>query len=85
MPSYTILLTKKAQKQLDKLTNNIANPIIEAISNLEAEPRPSGSIKLKGREGFRIRVGDYRIIYEIHDEELIVDVIALGHRKSIYK
>ncbi|MCC5923309.1 MAG: type II toxin-antitoxin system RelE/ParE family toxin [Crocinitomicaceae bacterium] len=85
MPNYTILLTKKAQKQLDKLSDNIAQPIIEAISNLEIEPRPNGFIKLKGRESYRIRVGNYRIIYEIIDEELIIDVIALGHRKNIYK
>jgi len=85
MPSYTILLTKKAQKQLDKLTNNIAEPIIEAISNLENDPHPNGSIKLKGRESYRIRVGDYRIIYEVIEQELIIDVIALGHRKNIYK
>ncbi|MEX1193135.1 MAG: type II toxin-antitoxin system RelE/ParE family toxin [Brumimicrobium sp.] len=85
MPSYTILLTKKAKKQLDKLKNNIADPIIEAISNLAYEPRPNGSIKLKGRDSYRIRIGNYRVIYEIQDEELIIDVIALGHRKDIYK
>lgn len=85
MPSYTIFLTKKAQKQLDKLNNNVAEPIIEAISKLENNPYPSGSIKLKGRESYRIRVGDYRIIYEVQDDELIIDVIALGHRKNIYK
>jgi mRNA interferase RelE/StbE len=85
MPNYTILLTKKAQKQLDKLTNNIADPIIDAIGSLENESRPNGSIKLKGRESYRIRVGNYRIIYEIQDEELIIDVIALGHRKDVYK
>lgn len=85
MASYTTFLTKKAQKQLDKLTNNIAEPIIEAISNLENEPRPNGSIKLKGRDSYRIRVGNYRVIYEIHDDELIIDVIVLGHRKDVYK
>lgn len=85
MPNYTIFLTKKAQKQLDKLTNNVADPIINAIANLENEPRPNGSIKLKGREGYRIRIGNYRVIYEIQDKELIIDIIALGHRKDIYK
>lgn len=50
MPSYTILLTKKAQRQLDKLSTKIASPIITAITNLENDPRPNGSIKLKGRE-----------------------------------
>lgn len=85
MPSYTILLTKRAQKQLDKLTNNIAEPILEAISNLETDPRPNGCKKLKGRDAYRIRSGNYRIIYDIQDKELIVDVITLGHRKDVYK
>ena len=84
MPNYTIILSKKAQKQLDKLSDNIAEPIIEAIGTLETNPKPSGYKKLKGRNGFRIRIGDYRVIYDILDNELIIDVITLGHRKDIY-
>lgn len=84
MPDFTIVLSKKAQKQLDKLTDNIANPIFDAISDLAFEPRPRGYKKLKGRTGYRIRVGDYRVIYEIIDNELIIDVITVGHRKDIY-
>lgn len=85
MPSYTIVLSKKAQKQLDKLPNQIATPIIEAIADLEDNPRPIGCKKLKGRNGYRIRAGNYRVIYEIFDTELLVDVVALGHRKDIYE
>ena len=85
MPNYVIVLSKKAQKQLDKLSDNIADPILEAIANLEENPRPQGCKRLKGRDGFRIRVGNYRVIYDIFDTELVVDVIALGHRKDIYK
>ncbi len=85
MAKYTVLLSPKAQKQLDKLSDNIAEPIIEAISELEKNPRPAGCKKLKGREGYRIRVRNYRVIYEIVDTELIVDVITLGHRKDIYE
>ena len=85
MPNYTIVLSKKAQKQLDKLPDNIAEPIFEAISLLENEPRPSGCKKLQGRDGFRIRIGNYRVIYEINDNELVIDVITLGHRKDIYE
>lgn len=85
MPDFTIVLSKKAEKQLDKLTDNIANPIFDAISELAFEPRPHGYRKLKGRSGYRIRVGDYRIVYEIIDNELIIDVIAIGHRKDIYE
>lgn len=84
MPNYTVILSKKAQKQLDAFSDNIADTIIEAISTLENNPRPNGYKKLKGRDGYRIRIGNYRIIYDIFDNELIVDVITLGHRKDIY-
>jgi mRNA interferase RelE/StbE len=85
MPSYTAVLSKTAQKQLDKLSDNIAEPIIDAIAGLEENPRPVGYKKLNGRDGYRIRTGNYRIIYDIFDKELIVDVITLGHRKDIYE
>lgn len=84
MAKYTIVLSKKAQKQLDKLPDNIAEPIFDAILNLEDNPRPVGNKKLKGRDGYRVRIGNYRVIYDIFDTELIIDVIALGHRKDIY-
>ena len=76
MPSYTVVLSKKAQKQLDE-------PIIEAIAGLEENPRPAGYKKLKGSDAYRIRTGNYRIIYDIFDNLLLVDVIGLGHRKDI--
>ncbi len=84
MPKYTAVLSKKAQKQLDKLPDNIAEPILNAILDLEENPRPVGNKKLKGRDGYRVRIGNYRVIYDIFDNQLIVDVIALGHRKDIY-
>lgn len=71
---FVIYLAKKAEKQLDKLPDNIAEPIIEAIARLSIEPRPSGHIKLKGRDGYRIRSGHYRILYSIFDHQLIVDI-----------
>jgi len=85
MPNFTIVLSKNAQKSLDKLSDNTAEPIIEAIARLASDPRPNGCKKLKGRDGYRIRVGNYRVIYEIFDSELIIDVVALGHRKDIYE
>lgn len=85
MALYTITLTKKAKKSLDKIQSNKTKPIFDAILKLGENPRPKGYKKLSGRDGFRIRVGDYRIIYEIIDSELIIDIINLGHRKNIYE
>lgn len=82
---YTVVLAKPAQKQLDKLPNAVANSIIEEIFALSNNPRPAGCKKLKGSDSFRIRVGNYRVIYEIFDRMLIVKVIAVGHRKDIYE
>jgi mRNA interferase RelE/StbE len=84
MPEYIIVLSKNAQKRLDKLSDAVANPILAAIAELGKNPRPHGYIKLKGRDGYRVRVGNYRIIYNIFDKELIVDVITLGHRRNVY-
>ncbi|CAM3933610.1 type II toxin-antitoxin system RelE family toxin [Flavobacterium weaverense] len=82
---YNIDFSKKAQKKLDKLSDEIANPILFAIGSLSKNPRLSGYKKLKGRKGYRIRVGDYRVIYEIIDDILLIDVVDLGHRKDIYE
>jgi mRNA interferase RelE/StbE len=61
-------------------------PIIKlAIADLTDNPRPYGYKKLKGEDAYRIRVGDYRIIYEIDDGKIIVTVVSVGHRKDIYK
>lgn len=84
MPDYSITITKTAQKQLDKLPKNISDTLIEAIQQLASNPRPAGCKKLKGREGYRIRKGKYRIIYDIFDNILTIDIIAVGHRKGIY-
>lgn len=85
MGKYTVLVSKTAQKQLNKLPDNIATPLIEAIGSLADEPRPHGCKKLKGREAYRIRKGNYRVIYEVNDGILTVEVIAIGHRKDIYE
>jgi mRNA interferase RelE/StbE len=82
---YNIDFSKKAQKKLDRLSDDIANTILSAIGSLSNNPRPQGYRKLKGRKGYRIRVGDYRVIYEIFDAILLIDVIDLGHRKEIYE
>jgi mRNA interferase RelE/StbE len=84
MPSYQISISKTAQKQLDKLPDNITERLIRVIYELADDPRPVGHKKLKGRDGYRVRTGDYRIIYDIIDSLLIINIIAIGHRKDIY-
>jgi mRNA interferase RelE/StbE len=85
MPDYQVLLTKTARKQLDKLPDNVCERLLLAIEGLAENPLPSGCKKLKGRDGYRVRQGNYRIIYDIFEHTLIVEVIALGHRKDIYQ
>jgi mRNA interferase RelE/StbE len=86
MPVYEILLSTTVRKQLRTFPVFVHNNIIEEISNLSTNPRPTGCVKLKGyKKSYRIRVGDYRVIYEIEDKILKVLVIAIGHRKDIYK
>ncbi len=82
---YEILITASAQKQLNKLPFTITDKLITAIQALAKNPRPQGYKKLRGRPGFRIRKGDYRIIYEIFDSKLIVNVIAVAHRRDVYE
>ena len=82
--SYQISISRNAQKQLDKLPDNLAHRLVEAIYGLSQNPHPAGHKKLKGRNGYRIRVGDYRVIYEIFDNVLLITVVAIGHRKDIY-
>jgi len=81
---YSVIFSKQALKKLDKINEPYYSKIKIAISKLSSTPRPTGCKKLKGRDGYRIRVADYRVIYEIIDSQLIVDVIDLGHRKDIY-
>jgi mRNA interferase RelE/StbE len=81
---YQITLRKRAIKALENINEPYYSNIKEAIYNLADNPRPQGYKKLKGREAYRIRVADYRIIYDILDDILLIDVIDLGHRKDIY-
>ena len=84
MSKYVIRLSKKAEKQLDKIPKHIALPILSAIEKLAENPRPPLCKKLKGYDAYKIRQGNYRVIYEILDTELLIDVIAVGNRKNIY-
>ncbi|TZF82810.1 type II toxin-antitoxin system RelE/ParE family toxin [Pedobacter sp. BS3] len=83
--TYQITLNKKVVQSLGKINEPYYSKIKKAIYDLGNNPRPQGYRKLKGRDGYRIRVAHYRIIYDIYDKILVVDVINLGHRKDIYE
>ena len=82
---YSLFIERYALKQIMKLDKSIIPILKNAISKLSDNPRPSGYIKLKGEEAYRIRVRDFRIIYEIDDRNKTVTIVAIGHRKNIYK
>ncbi|MBC1237912.1 type II toxin-antitoxin system RelE/ParE family toxin [Nostoc sp. 2RC] len=84
--SYKVEILRGALKQLKKIPSELQERIQIKIDDLATEPRPNGVKKLKGKENaYRIRVGDYRIIYDIFDDLLVVNVVEVGHRKNIYK
>ncbi len=85
MGPYEVILSGRARKSLDKMSDAILQPILADIEALSENPRPVGCKKLKGRSGYRIRVGAYRVLYEITDKILLVEVTDAGHRKNIYE
>jgi mRNA interferase RelE/StbE len=82
---YRVVLSKSVEKQLHKLAADIQPRILKRLSDLESNPRPADVKKLKGRDAWRIRIGDYRVIYEIRDRVLQVIVITIGHRGDVYR
>jgi mRNA interferase RelE/StbE len=87
LPAYRIVVLPAAARELAKLPRPIARRIAVAIDALASDPRPAGVRKLAGGSGdqWRIRVGGYRVLYEIRDAELIVTVAKLVHRRQVYR
>ena len=84
MSEYSIFILRRAQKELSQLSTDVYEDICCAVSNLANNPLPNGCLKLSGREGYRIRVGKYRIIYEIDEGQKRVTILHIGHRRDIY-
>ena len=82
---YEIAIETSALKSLKKIPLIDRRKIIKAIENLALHPRPVGAKKLSGREGWRIRIGSYRVIYEIKDRICYILVLDIDHRKDIYR
>lgn len=83
---YSIVLSPAAKKVLERLPAEIHNRITTKISALAEDPRPPGAAALQGVKGeLRLRVGDYRIIYQVEDEYQVIRVVKIGHRSEIYR
>jgi len=82
---YTVIIKKSAQKELDSIPNKLQLRIIGVIDLLAVNPFPPNAKKLQGREGYRIRTSDYRILYNVDGDQLSITVVRVGHRSSVYK
>jgi mRNA interferase RelE/StbE len=85
MAGYRIILKKSAVKELEAIPKRDLTKIVERIHSLADEPRPQGVEKLSAQERYRIRQGDYRIVYSIEDDVLTVCVVKVGHRREVYR
>lgn len=83
--SYTISITRRAQQELARLPTKEYEHVRDTIAALARNPRPRGCLKLTAREGWRIRVGKYRVIYEIDDKQRTVVVLHVGLRRDVYR
>lgn len=85
MASYRVLLKRSAAKDLEALPLQERRRVVRRIQGLASEPRPAGCEKLSGQEKFRLRQGDYRILYAVDDPEAEVTVVKIGHRRDVYR
>jgi len=82
---YRVFIKRSAEKELDGLPSNIRPRIISRVVSLEDNPRPIGVKKLQGEEAYRLRIGDFRVLYTIDDGEKLVTIYAIGHRREVYR
>ena len=85
MASYRVLIKRSAAKEIEALPLKDRRRVVTKIQDLGAYPRAEGCEKLSGEEKYRVRQGDYRILYEITDTELIVTVVKVGNRRDVYR
>jgi len=83
--NYSIFLKRSAEKELAHLDSKTHDKIIKHLLALKENPLPKGVKKLQGRDGYRIRVGDYRILYEIDEPEKMIEIFSVAHRREVYR
>lgn len=82
---YTVHIKRSAEKEMDGLPESVFTRVADAILRLEEEPRCVGAKKLRGSDDYRVRVGAYRVLYSIDDEQQVVEILAVGHRREAYR
>lgn len=83
---YQVIIPKRVEKEINKLETRVREKILLALKKLESNPRPPGVIKMVGYANtWRIKVESYRVVYEIHDSELVIHVIEVDHRRDVYR
>ncbi|MEJ0001289.1 MAG: type II toxin-antitoxin system RelE/ParE family toxin [Verrucomicrobiota bacterium] len=85
MDKYRVVLSRSATKELENLPHVVADRVVARLEALESSPRPAGALKLKGANLWRLRVGDYRVVYALDDAAKVVDVVIIQHRKDVYR
>ena len=85
MASYSVRIKRSAAKELESIALKDRRRIVHRIESLGTDPRPPGCEKLSGEEKYRLRQGDYRILYEIVDRQLVVMVVKIGNRRDVYR
>ena len=85
MAAFELLLRPSVEKDLKKIPATDLRKILARMEALRGDPRPPGCVKLSGEEYYRVRQGNYRIVYEIEDDKLIVIVVKVGHRRDVYR
>ena len=85
MAEYRITIKKSAVKELEDIPRKDLRKVINRIRSLAKDPRPKGSQKLSGQERYRIRQGNYRIVYSIEDKDPLIVIVKIGHRREIYR
>ena len=85
MASYKLRIKPSAARELEAVPKKLRGQIIAKIRRLATDPRPPGSEKLSGEEKYRLRQGDYRVLYSIEDSARAVTIVKLGHRREVYR
>lgn len=85
MAKYSVLIQPSAQKEIERLPKVAQSKVLKALVALTDNPRPMSCRKLVGADAWRVRVGEYRIVYWIEDNVLSVEVVKVAHRKDVYR